>query len=114
MLNLLGELNRPGGGGWTRPFMTDTGWHRADIIAAVHKRNTTLTKLSRDAGLADATMRSALHKPHPSANRYLAKFLGVPPHVLWPRWFDEHGLRRCRPYRARKRRRPSSQKRKAA
>ncbi|EDT5506064.1 transcriptional regulator, partial [Salmonella enterica] len=36
--------------------MTQPDWHPADIIAALRKRGTSLAALSREAGLASATL----------------------------------------------------------
>jgi Ner family transcriptional regulator len=71
--------------------MTATGWHRADIIAAIHKRDTNLSRLSILHDYAESTLRAALQKPRTPANRIIAKFLGVPMHELWPQWFDRSG-----------------------
>lgn len=89
------------------------GWHRADIIAAIHKRGTSLTRLGKKNGLADSTLRAALQSPRPPSNRIIAKFLSVPLHELWPQWFDEDGhLIRRQPARAA--RPPTSPNRNAA
>jgi Ner family transcriptional regulator len=95
--------------------MPKDGWHRADIIAAIHKRDTTLLELSRAHRLGDSTLRSALHLPRTPANRIIADFLGVPMHVLWPAWFDSSGaLKASRPKPATAARRASSPNRTAA
>ena len=69
------------------------GWHRADIIAAVNKRGFGLTTLAYKVGVSPTSMKGCVHKPHPTANRALAKFLGVHVHELWPDWFDREGKR---------------------
>ena len=71
--------------------MAATGWHREDIIAAIHKRRMSLTRLSTLHDYAESTLRAALQKPRTPANRIIAKFLGVPMHELWPQWFDRAG-----------------------
>ena len=38
-------------------------WHHADIIAALHKRNITLSGLSRASGLSSTTLSNALTRP---------------------------------------------------
>ncbi|WP_298424040.1 helix-turn-helix domain-containing protein [Rhodoblastus sp.] len=65
----------------------EEGWHRADIIAAVRKRGTTLAALGRKTGLSPKSMHWALGKRHPRANLAIAAFLGVDPHEIWPRFF---------------------------
>ncbi|HAG2323187.1 TPA: transcriptional regulator, partial [Salmonella enterica subsp. enterica serovar Typhimurium] len=39
---------------------TTKDWHPADIVAALHKRGTSLAKLSREAGLASSTLSNTL------------------------------------------------------
>lgn len=72
------------------------GWHRADIIAAIHKKNSTLLALGKANGLGSSTCRASLMKPSPRANRIIADFIGVPVHQLWPLWFDQQGNRLIR------------------
>ncbi len=40
-------------------------WHKADVIAAVHKKGTSLAALSRAAGLSSSTLANALERPWP-------------------------------------------------
>lgn len=70
-----------------------SGWHRADIIAAIHKRGTSLRQLSLRHGLAESTLRAALQRPATPSNQIISRFLGVPLHELWPDWFDLRGRR---------------------
>ena len=70
-----------------------TGPHRADIMAEVRKKGSTLAGVGRRAGLSRATMSWALMKPHPRANAAIAEFLGRSLHELWPQWFDLTGTR---------------------
>ncbi len=64
-----------------------TGWHRADIKAAVEKKGKTLTQLALDAGLESWACRHALGRRHKSGEEAIARFLGVPLWELWPaRW----------------------------
>lgn len=91
-----------------------TGWHPADIVAAIHKKGTTLTALARKHGKADSTLRSALCKPARPSNRIIANFLATPLHVLWPAWFDRRGRLLPNANPAKARRPASSQKRIAA
>lgn len=90
-----------------------TGWHRADIICAIHKKGTTLAALGRRHGYADSTLRAALMKPRKPANQVIASYLGVSLHELWPAWFDAEG-RLLVHQTARGSRQASSQKRTAA
>lgn len=70
----------------------EEGWHRADILAAVRKRGSTLAEIARGVGLARQTMYWAMSTaPRLRANKAIAEFLGVSLHELWPQWFDEDG-----------------------
>lgn len=72
------------------------GWHKEDIKAAIRKRGITMNELARERGLPPSTVRNALARPVFSGELAIAKFLGVPPHELWPdRWTPDG--RRIRP-----------------
>ncbi len=64
-----------------------SGWHRADIIAAVRKRGASLSEIGRRVGLSRKSMSWALIRRHERANLAIAEFIGVPAHDLWPHWF---------------------------
>lgn len=86
-------------------------WHRADIVAEVHKRGTTLAELARDNDLSDSALRNALSYPRSPSNRIIATFIGRSIHDLWPTWFDEDGNLIDRSRRSGGSPVPSSQKR---
>lgn len=67
--------------------------HRADIVAAIKKRGTNLRKLALSHGFGASTLRAALYKPHPRAQRLIAETIGAPLHEIWPDWFDADGRR---------------------
>lgn len=91
------------------------GWHRADIVAAIHKKGTSLRRLALERGLAESTLRAALQKPRRPSNRIIAAVIGKPIHELWPQWFDASGnLIASRRKGARRAPGLSSQKRRAA
>lgn len=54
-------------------------WHRADIVAALHKRGLTLASLSRSHGLAPRTLNNALERHYPRAERIIAGALDTTP-----------------------------------
>ena len=64
--------------------MTKKDWHPADIVAALHKRGTSLAKLSREAGLASSTLSNTLTRPWPKGEWLIAIALDVHPSVIWP------------------------------
>lgn len=68
------------------------GWHKADIIAGLHKRDTSLAALSREAGLSSSTLANALTRPWPKGEFLIADALGVHPSDIWPeRYFGADG-----------------------
>jgi Ner family transcriptional regulator len=68
-------------------FDNKNGWHRADIIAAVRRKGSNLSRLAEEIGLSRKSMSWALGKRHPRANLAIAAFIGVDPHEIWPRFF---------------------------
>ncbi|MEZ3140829.1 transcriptional regulator [Citrobacter braakii] len=59
-------------------------WHRVDIVAALHKRGLTMRTLSEEAGLSPDTLKNALVRPYPKAERIIAHALDSEPHDIWP------------------------------
>ena len=64
--------------------MTKKDWHPADIIAALHKRGTSMAKPSREAGLASSTLANALNRPWPKGEWLIAIALDMHPSEIWP------------------------------
>lgn len=59
-------------------------WHRADIIAALRKKGTSVSALSREHGLASTTLANALRNPWPKGEKIIATAIGVKKEVIWP------------------------------
>lgn len=59
-------------------------WHRADVVAALHKRGWSLRQLSVHHGLSEGTLKSALDRPYKKAEGIIAAAIGTPPEVIWP------------------------------
>lgn len=59
-------------------------WHPADIIAAIRKKGSTLSAISRSAGLNSATLSNALSRRWPKGERLIAEFLEINPAEIWP------------------------------
>lgn len=59
-------------------------WHSADIIAGLKKRGTSLSALSRQAGLASSTWANALTRRWPKGERLIAEALDIAPEQIWP------------------------------
>ncbi|TBM09984.1 transcriptional regulator [Hafnia paralvei] len=64
--------------------MMGSDWHSADIIAALKKRGTTLSAVSRKAGLASTTLTNALVRHWPKGEKLIAEALDVTPAQIWP------------------------------
>ncbi|EAN1751213.1 transcriptional regulator [Salmonella enterica] len=64
--------------------MMQPDWHSADIIAALKKQGTSLSAVSRQAGLASSTLANALIRRWPRGERLIADALGVSPEQIWP------------------------------
>lgn len=61
-----------------------TDWHRADIVAALHKKGWSLRALSLQSNLGAGTLKEALNRPYPKAERIIATALEVAPETIWP------------------------------
>ena len=59
-------------------------WHRADIIAALKKKGSSVSALSRENGLAASTLANALRFPWPKGEKIIAEAIGEEPSVIWP------------------------------
>lgn len=64
--------------------MMGSDWHSADIIAALKKRGTTLSAVSRKAGLVSTTLTNALVRHWPKGEKLIAEALDVTPAQIWP------------------------------
>ncbi|ECD0241425.1 helix-turn-helix domain-containing protein [Salmonella enterica subsp. enterica serovar Winslow] len=64
--------------------MAKKDWHPADIVAALHKRGTSLAKLSREAGPASSTLSNTLTRPWPKGEWLIAIALEMHPSEIWP------------------------------
>jgi len=69
--------------------MTAKSWDKHTIIAEVHRRGSSLSAISRAAGLTRTACSCALAgRRWPRAEQALAEFLDVPVHRLFP---DRYG-----------------------
>lgn len=59
-------------------------WHRADVVAALHKKGWSLRRLSKESGLSAGTLKSALDRSYPKAERIIAAAIEIDPRVIWP------------------------------
>jgi len=69
-----------------------TGWHPADIKAALEKRGIRLAWLSHDAGYSRNAVSDAINgKWWPAIERIIADALDTKPWVLWPERYNNDG-----------------------
>lgn len=72
-------------------------WHKADVIAALHKRGTSLRQLALARDLNPRTLTLALHRPYYAAEQIIARAIGVPAERIWPSRYNPRtpfGVRR--------------------
>jgi Ner family transcriptional regulator len=77
-------------------------WHRADIVAAVRKRGSTLRQLSLQHGFAESTLRASLERLHPVAHTIISEFIDQPRQIIWPQFYDLDGRRMSLPEQRRR------------
>ncbi|MCT9072796.1 helix-turn-helix domain-containing protein [Cupriavidus gilardii] len=63
-------------------------WHRVDIKAALEKAGYSLRQLSLQQGYAPGSLKAALDRPWPCAERIIAAAIGVHPAQIWPSRYD--------------------------
>ncbi|WP_145521190.1 helix-turn-helix domain-containing protein [Yersinia mollaretii] len=64
-------------------------WHPSEIIAAIRKKGSTLSAVSRKSGLSSSTLANALTRPWPKGEYIIADFLNIHPSEIWPsRYYD--------------------------
>ncbi|WP_157669915.1 helix-turn-helix transcriptional regulator [Chitinibacter sp. GC72] len=72
---------------------TADDWHRADILAALHKKGWSMRALSREAGLSETTLKTALDRPYPKAERIIAAAIGLAPEAIWPQRYYKRNFK---------------------
>lgn len=79
----------------TRKKAAPKDWHRADIVAALHKAGWSLRKLATHHGYsAPTTLSAALDRHWPKGERLIAEAIGIDPATIWPsRYPDKHTTR---------------------
>jgi Ner family transcriptional regulator len=68
-----------------------SGWHPADVKAAIQKRGFSLTALALLNGYSEAYLRMTLQRPMPRGEAIIARVLGVPAKLIWPDRYDANG-----------------------
>ncbi|WP_072006966.1 MULTISPECIES: helix-turn-helix transcriptional regulator [Mangrovibacter] len=64
--------------------MDGRDWHRADVIAALKKKGTSLARVSREAGLGSRTLSNTFARKWPRGEQLIAAALGTSPQMIWP------------------------------
>ncbi|UKH19843.1 helix-turn-helix domain-containing protein [Actinobacillus pleuropneumoniae] len=74
---------------------TAKDWHRADIIAALHKAGWTLRQLSFQHGYSQgSTLKNALDRPWKKGERIIAEAIGVPAEEIWAERFEQRNQKK--------------------
>lgn len=67
-------------------------WHRADVVAALHKAGHSIRSLTKASGYkSPTTLSQALNQPWPKGEAIIAKALNMRPQDIWPSRYDENG-----------------------
>ncbi|WP_375591750.1 transcriptional regulator [Chitiniphilus eburneus] len=75
-----------------------TDWHPADVVCALRKRGWSLRQLSLHHGYSHgATLKTALRRRYPKAERLIADALGLAPSEIWPSRYPAAGHQRQTP-----------------
>jgi Ner family transcriptional regulator len=67
-------------------------WHRADVVAALHKNGWSLRSLSLQSGFGAGTLKTALDKPYLKAERIIAAAIGLAPEMIWPARYEKRNF----------------------
>jgi len=57
-------------------------WHKADILAALHRRGLSIRELCRQHGYASNALGTALYRRWPKGQLLIAEAIGVPPEQI--------------------------------
>ncbi|WP_082954386.1 helix-turn-helix domain-containing protein [Acidihalobacter prosperus] len=71
-------------------------WHPADVVAALRKAGWSLRRLSTHHGYAPTSLKEALHKRWPKAERLIADAIGKQPAQIWPSRYPNHNARQSK------------------
>jgi Ner family transcriptional regulator len=69
-----------------------TDWHKTEVIAALHKRNLSLSFIGVSANLSRSALARALREPYPNGERIIAEALEMRPQDIWPSRYDANGV----------------------
>ena len=73
------------------PVLVTHDWHKADIKASLDKAGWSLRQLSIFHGLSEGSMRVALARPYPKAERFIAAAISEKPENIWPSRYNTDG-----------------------
>lgn len=59
-------------------------WHRAEILARLKIKGTSLAEVSRNAGLNSRTLSNVFYRHYPKGEKIIADELGLTPKDIWP------------------------------
>lgn len=65
-------------------------WDQQAILAEIRRRGSSISELSRDAGLKRGTLYSAFYKRYPKGQLLIARYVEASRHEIWPHWYGPH------------------------
>lgn len=68
-------------------------WHPADVVAALHKRGTTLRKIAEQHCVTPKAVIKALRERNLPSERRIAEAIGIPASDIWPSRYNPDGSR---------------------
>lgn len=90
MANVSGP-KKPTSKGRQSGVVIASDWHPADVVARVRKAGWSLRRLSLEHGYHERSLQTALHKPWPRAEKYIAAAVGLRPQAIWPTRYNADG-----------------------
>jgi Ner family transcriptional regulator len=81
-----------------KPVIKD--WHKADIIAALHKKGITLKGIANAYGMnSSSSLSSTFTRSYPLNEKRIADAIGIHPKVIWPSRYNMDGTRKLQGFR---------------
>ena len=67
----------------------DKDWHRAEVLAQLKMKGTSLAEVSRNAGLSSRTLSNVFYRAYPKGQSIIASAIGVSAEHIWPSRYEK-------------------------